>query len=66
MLIKLKGQDPSTGASPEHVKVRHDSAFGFVVHIGRGEIHIRAKARDEADYMKTTILIDPIAPVTGD
>jgi len=61
MKIHMKGRDADTGGKPEEVRIEHDSCFGFVIYISRGQLHIRAKAQGEVDYLKTTIHIDPIA-----
>ena len=52
--LSLKG-----GTDAEHVRVHNDSAdCGFLIHISGQDVHIRAKATDEPDADKTTLVIE--------
>jgi hypothetical protein len=49
----------SLKASPkhqEHIRLKHDACLGFMVCIGPGYIHVRAKSADEPDCLTTTIV----------
>lgn len=48
----------------EHLRIRHDSGAGFLIHVERGELHIRAKAPDEPQSDSTTLVIESRVELT--
>ena len=42
----------------EHVRVKSDAGAGFTVHVENDEIHIRAKAKDEPEAARTTLVLE--------
>ena len=58
--LSLKG-----GTDAEHVRIHNDSlGCGFLIHISGQDVHIRAKAMDEPDAKKTTLVLETICEVT--
>ena len=60
MKLSLKG-----GTDAEHVRVHNDSKdCGFLIHISGQDVHIRAKAHDDPDAKKTTLVLETVCEVT--
>ncbi len=53
MLLSLQANDHKM----EDIEIAHDGKIGFMISIGPGHIHVRAKQKDEPDADKTTLVI---------